>query len=92
MTHVAYARARIRQTARFYREGSALAGTIAGGPAGLETHLDLESDEPPERVCRLVRMAEASCFALQSMIRHVEVTSAFTLNGAPLPETARARP
>ena len=88
MTHVAYTKVRLRQTTRFYRDGSALAGTIVGGPAGLETAVDVESDEPPERIRRLVDMAEASCYALQSLVQNMEVTSVFTLNGEALPEAA----
>ena len=48
----------------------------------------VQSDEPPERVRRLADMAEASCFALQSLIQNVEVSSSFTLNGEPLREAA----
>lgn len=88
MTKIAYDKASLRQTARFYRDGSALAGTIVGGPVGLETDVDVQSGEPPERIRRLVDMAEASCFALQSLIQNVDVTASFTLNGAPLPEAA----
>ena len=90
MTHVGYKKARIQQVTRFYRDGSALAGTIVGGPLGLETAIDVESDESPEKVRRLVDMAEASCFALQSMLQNVEVTARFTLNGEPLPAVATA--
>ena len=50
----------------------------------------MESEEPPERVRRLVDMAEASCFALQSLVQNMEVTSVFTLNGEALPEAAAA--
>ncbi len=90
MTHIAYSKVRLQQTTRFYRDGSALAGTIVGGPAGLETSVDVESDEPPERIRRLVDMAEASCYALQSLLQNMEVTSVFTLNGDPLPQGAPA--
>ena len=90
MTHVSYSKVRLQQTTRFYRDGSALAGTIVGGPAGLETSVDVESDEPPERVRRLVDMAEASCYALQSLLQNMEVTSVFTLNGEALPQAAPA--
>ena len=90
MTHIAYSKVRLQQTTRFYRDGSALAGTIVGGPAGLETSVDVESDEPPERIRHLVDMAEASCYALQSLLQNMEVTSVFTLNGDPLPQGAPA--
>ena len=88
MTHIAYAKARIEQVARFYRDGSALAGTISGGPVALETKVGLESDEPPERIRRLVDLAEASCYAMQSLAQGMTITSTFTLNGEPLPEPA----
>ena len=88
MTHIPYSKVRLQQTTRFYRDGSALAGTIVGGPAGLETSIDVESDESPERIRRLVDMAEASCYALQSLLQNMEVTSVFTLNGDPLPQGA----
>ncbi len=90
MTHIGYTKARIQQVTRFYRDGSALAGTITGGPVGLETQVDVESGEPPERIRRLVDMAEASCYALQSLVQNVEVTSTFTLNDEPLPEAVTA--
>ena len=90
MTHIGYTKARIQQVTRFYRDGSALAGTITGGPVGLETQVDVESGESPERVRRLVDMAEASCYALQSLVQNVKVTSTFTLNNEPLPEAVTA--
>ena len=90
MTHIGYTKARIQQVTRFYRDGSALAGTITGGPVGLETQVDVESGESPERIRRLVDMAEASCYALQSLVQNVEVTSTFTLNDEPLPEAVTA--
>ncbi len=86
MTRISYSKARIQQTTRFYRDGSALAGTIIGGPVGLETRIDIESSDSPERVRRLADMAEASCYAMQSLAQNVAITSAFTLNGDPLPE------
>ena len=92
MTRIAYSKVRLQQTTRFYRDGSALAGTIVGGPAGLETTVNVQSEEPPERVRRLVDMAESSCYALQSLVQNMEVTSVFTLNGEALPEAATAVP
>ena len=90
MVHIQYTKVRVHQVTRFYRDGSALAGTLTGGPLGLETQVDVESTEPPERIRHLVDMAEASCFALQSLMQNVEVTSIFAHNGEPLPEKASA--
>jgi hypothetical protein len=84
MTKVHFTKATITQTTRFYREGSALAGTITGGPVELVAKVNIESDEPLEKIQRLVRLAEASCYAQQSMAQPMPVTTVATLNGAPI--------
>ena len=84
MMQVEYRKVRIKQTTRFYREGSVLQGTIVGGPIGLGTAIDIESDEPADRIAEMVRLAEHACFALQSMIQNTEVTTSATINGATL--------
>ena len=84
MVHIEYKKAKVKEIARFYRDGSALAGTLTGGPVGLESVLDIDSSEPPEKIAHLVKMAEASCFAMQSMIQNVETTLTVNLNGTSL--------
>lgn len=64
--------------------GSALAGTMRGGPIGLETRIEVESEEPPERIRQLVKMGEQTCFTLQSLLQPVPVTTSVLLNGRPL--------
>jgi len=75
---------KLEQVTRFYMKGSALTGTMRGGPLGLETVVHVESDEPPERVRTLIRMGEQTCFTLQSLIQPVPVRTTVTLNGRPL--------
>src|SRR5918992_6098110 len=75
---------RLRQTTRFFMKGSALQGTLQGGALGLETHIEVESDEPPEKIRHLVKMGEQTCFTLQSLINPVPVKTSVTLNGQPL--------
>jgi len=53
--------------------------------------VELESDEPPERVAAMVRNAENGCFTMQALLELVRVTNTVTLNGAPLP-VAQADP
>jgi len=81
---IEFKKAKISQIARYFREGSALAGTMAGGPDSLETQIDIESDEPPERVRELVKLAEQTCYALQTLIGTMPVQSTATLNGQPI--------
>lgn len=66
-------------------KGSALQGTLRGGSLGLETHIEVEADEPPEKIRHLVKMGEQMCFTLQSLINSVSVKTSATLNGKPLP-------
>ena len=84
MLKIPFEKARISQKTHFYREGSALAGTITGGAAEVVTAIDVESGESAEQISHLVRMAEASCYTLQSLISPVQVTATATLNGQPL--------
>jgi len=83
-TKLAFRKARISQTTQFVRGGSVLKGDIYSAPGGIETTIDVDSDEPPEKVARVVRMAEQSCFAIQSMMQQTPVTARATLNGRPL--------
>lgn len=75
---------RVEQTVRFFREGSALAGTLKAGCLGLETHVEIESDEPEERIREMMRMGERSCFTLGSLTGIVPVETHLKLNGRPL--------
>lgn len=75
---------RLKQITRFFMKGSALQGTLRGGSLGLETHIEIESDEPPEKIRHLIQMGEQTCFTLQSLIYPVPVKTSVTLNGEPL--------
>jgi hypothetical protein len=76
---------RLKQITRFFMKGSALQGTLRGGALGLETHIEVESSEPPEKIRHLVKMGEQTCFTLQSLVNPVPVKTSATLNGEPLP-------
>lgn len=75
---------RIKQITRFFMKGSALQGTLRGGSLGLETQIEIESPEPPEKIRHLVRMGEQTCFTLQSLIHPVPIKTSSLLNGQPL--------
>lgn len=75
---------RLKQITRFFVKGSALQGTLRGGALGLETQIEIDSDEPPEKIRHLIRMSEQTCFTLQSLITPVPVQTSATLNGEPL--------
>jgi len=75
---------RIKQVTRFFMKGSALAGTLRGGSLGLESEIEVESDEPEEKIRHLIKMGEQTCFTLQSLVNPVPVTTTVKLNGRPL--------
>jgi hypothetical protein len=76
---------RLKQITRFFMKGSALQGTLRGGALGLETHIEVESSEPAEKIRHLVKMGEQTCFTLQSLVNPVPVKTSATLNGERLP-------
>jgi hypothetical protein len=75
-------KARVFVTAKFKSEGSVLAETVKAMGVGFETRLEIESEEPPERVAAVVRNAENGCYVLQSILHPVPVERKFTLNGS----------
>jgi organic hydroperoxide reductase OsmC/OhrA len=82
-------RMRMHVTARYKVEGSVLNDTIQAETVGVETRLELESTEPPDKIARLVRNAERGCFVMQGLQRPVPITAATLLNGVPLAPPAR---
>jgi organic hydroperoxide reductase OsmC/OhrA len=69
---------------RYFRKGAIRPGTIDSGCAGLETRIEIDSDEPPERIRQLVRLAQVSCFAHGAIRNPVSVQTTVHLNGAEL--------
>ena len=84
-TKLSYRKARISQRTRFIRGGSVLAGDIYGEPGGIDTNIEVDSDQPAERVANVVKLAEQSCFAIQSMMQTTAVTATATVRGEALP-------
>ena len=87
MMKISVKKARVHVAMRNKQEGSVLQGSVKAGCLGVETHLDLESDEPPERVAALVRIAESGCFTMQALLEPVQVAATTMLNGEPLATT-----
>jgi len=87
MMKVSVSKARVHVSMRNRQEGSVLQGTVKTSCLGIETRLELESDEPPERIAALVRNAENGCFTMQALLTPVPFTRAVTLNGSLLPSS-----
>lgn len=84
MLKIRVQKARVHVTMRNKQEGSVLQGTAKAGCLGIETRLDIESDEPWDRIATLVRTAENGCFSMQALLAPVRVATAAALNGKPL--------
>ena len=67
----------------FHREGSVLAGNAQTRCDAIKTELSLDSDEPPERVAQLIKMAEATCFTMAALRNPAPVALEATVNGQP---------
>jgi len=61
-----------------------LGGTIKSGSLGIEVAIDVESDEPAERIAELIRVAKASCFTHGTIAEPVTIATRLRLNGQPL--------
>jgi hypothetical protein len=98
MMKVAIDKARVYVTARFKVEGSVLAQTVRASLGDVQTRLEVESKDPPERIAGVVRNAENGCFVMQALLKPVPVSSSVQLNGAgfdpkafPAPSAGQAR-
>lgn len=85
-------KARVFVKAKFKSEGSVLAETVKAQGLGFETRLEIDSQEPAERVAAVVRNAENGCYVLQSLLHPVPVERKFMLNGAPCDPEALPKP
>jgi hypothetical protein len=65
-------------------KGSVRDRSLRGGATGLETRIEIDSAEPPERVRELVQMAEQTCFTLGAWTEAAPTSTTVMLNGEPL--------
>jgi hypothetical protein len=75
---------KLDQRIRYRMEGSALKGTMRAHCLGMETLLEIDSDESPERIQELVRMGEQTCFTMQALANPVPIETYVRLNGEDL--------
>lgn len=85
MMKIQVSKARVHVAMRNKTEGSVLKGTVKASCLGVETRVELESEETPERIAALIKNAENGCFTMQALLEPVAVATTVSLNGAPLP-------
>ena len=76
---------RMHVTTHFRVAGSVLRDTIEGEAVGVDTRLEIDSPEAPDKVARVIRNAERGCFVMQALLKPVPITSQTFLNAEPLP-------
>lgn len=68
---------------RKFLGGSVLKGTVFNRWDGVDTHLSIETDAPPEKVAHLIKNAKAGCFAEGLIEQKVPLNSTVEVNGQP---------
>ena len=66
---------------RKFLGGSVLKGTVFNRWDGVDTHLSIESDAPPEKLAHLIRNAKNGCFAEGLITQSVPLNSTVEVNG-----------
>jgi uncharacterized OsmC-like protein len=72
---------RVKVTARFHEQGSVLKGDAAGRCEAFEIELSVDSDEPPEKITALIRLAHQMCFTEDALTGHVRLEKVNLVNG-----------
>jgi len=75
---------RVKVSAQYHRAGSILAGTATAGCDRIRTDVQLESDEPEDRIADLIRVAENSCYTIGALRDPVPTELGVELNGRQL--------
>ena len=65
----------------FMLSGSVLQGTVKSTWKSVTTQLDIDSDEPMDKIVALVRNAKGGCFAENLVVQQVPLVSSVTLRG-----------
>ncbi|MBT3352402.1 MAG: hypothetical protein HOC91_12520 [Nitrospinaceae bacterium] len=77
-------RASCRVEFDYVLRGSVLRGTVNTTWEGVQTTLEIDSEEPPEKIAQLIRNAKGGCFAENMFTQAVPLRSKAKLNGEPL--------
>ena len=68
---------------RKFLGGSVLKGTVYNRWDGVDTHLAIESDAPPDKLAHLITNAKNGCFAEGMIVQSVPLNSTVEVNGKP---------
>lgn len=83
MMKITVKRASVKVRFRKLLGGSVLKGTVFNRWDGVDTHLSVESDAPPDKLAHLIRNAKNGCFAEGLITQSVPLNSTIEVNGKP---------
>ena len=83
MTKTNVSKAKVRVLIHWYLTGSVIKGTVDSGCKEVETHLEVDSDDDPEKIRHVIRCAKRGCFAEQMVVKSVPLTGSIKINGLP---------
>jgi len=75
--------ANCRVVLRKHLGGSVLKGTVFNRWEGVSTYLEVDTDEPAEKLAHMIRNAKAGCFAEGLITQQVPLHSHVAVNGKP---------
>lgn len=81
MTKTNISKAKVRVAIHWYLTGSVIKGTVDSGCKEVQTHLEVESTDDPDKVRHVVRCAKQGCFAEQMVVKPVPLVSTIRING-----------
>jgi hypothetical protein len=74
----------VKVTGRFHEQGSVLRGDAAGFCDGFDIQIRIESEESPEKIAELIRIARQMCFTESALVGNTPLTVSQLLNQQPL--------
>lgn len=83
MTKTQMSKAKVRVVIHWYLTGSVLKGTVDSGCKSVETHLEVQSNDTPDKIAHVIRCAKKGCFAEQLVVRPVPLVSSVLIDGSP---------
>ena len=83
MMKITVAHASVKVRYRLMVGGSVLKGTVFCNVEGVDTHLSVDSDAPPDKLAHLIRNAKNGCFAEGMIKQAVPLQSTIDVNGKP---------
>jgi len=75
---------RVKVLARFHEQGSALKGDKTGACDGFDIDIQVDSDEPEEKILDLMKIAKRVCFASDALTRPYPPKYNHIINGKPV--------